>query len=218
MTKRKPLRFTELELLEVLDEAQGSLVKAAKLLTAYGRGTVTVQLLRAWVSRSDHAELGQAYDRAKSLATTRNAQAENSKLRRDNRALIQAVGTKEMFEDAVGQMLIDFPERGPVDYKSYLGNQAGTRMTVEILLSDLQIGKLSKTYNTEVAKKRLFEFGRMARFQIEQKISAGYRIEGIFLGLLGDIIESDKKHENSAKATDSTTAEQIYDAVSSIFE
>jgi hypothetical protein len=91
-------------------------------------------------------------------------------------------------------------------------------MTVELLLSDLQIGKLAPGYNTQIARKRLFEFGRATRFQIEQKASVGYRIERIVLGLLGDIIESDKKHKNSARATDTGTAEQIFDAQLALFE
>src|SRR5690606_9255608 len=48
--------------------------------------------------------------------------------------------------------------------------------------------------------------------------SVGDRIERIVLGMFGDIIESDKKHENSGRATDSSTAEQIYDAIEGLFE
>lgn len=218
MAKRKPMLFTEQEIIDALDESGGGLGKTAKYLTSLGRGEVTIQLLRAWISRFDHSDLGEAYDRAKTLAKARNAQAENNTLRRDNRALADALGSKEHFLDAVEQCAADIAERPPVDYKPFLGTQAGTPVTVELLLSDLQIGKLSSTYNTQVARRRLFEYARTALFQIEQKASAGYRIERIVLACLGDIIESDRKHENSGKATDSTSAEQIYDAMSSIFE
>lgn len=218
MSKRKPMLFSEQELIDALDETGGGLGKTARYLTGLGRGEVTVQLLRAWIARFDHSDLGEAYDRAKSLASLRNAQAENSKLRKDVRSLADSVGTREAFIDAVEQITIDLEQRSPVDYKPFLGTQAGTPVTVELLLSDLQIGKLSSTYNTKVARLRLFEYARAAMFQIEQKAVAGYRIERIVLGLLGDIVESDRKHENSQKATDSTTAEQIYDAMSAIFE
>ena len=218
MAKRKPELFNPKELITALEEANGSLARAAKALTLQGRGEVTVQLLRSWVSRYDHTELGEAFDRAKTLATARNVQANNNSLRRENRALAEAIGDKEALLDALAQMANDIEVRPPVDVKSFIGTQAGRPMTVELLLSDLQIGKLSSTYNTQVARKRLFEYTRSALFQIEQKKNAGYRIERIALGLLGDIIESDKKHENSGKATDSTTAEQLYDALSGIFE
>ncbi|ATI16329.1 exonuclease [Caulobacter phage Lullwater] len=91
-------------------------------------------------------------------------------------------------------------------------------MTVELLLSDLQIGKLGPGYNTQVARKRLYEYGRAACFKIEQQQSLGYRVERIVLAIIGDIIESDKKHKNSARATDTGTAEQIYDALEGLFE
>lgn len=218
MTKRKAELFTEQQLIDALRANGNSLPKAAKYLSVLAGKAVTVQLLRQWISRSDHSDLGEKFDRAKELVRVRNAQTEAAKLRRDNRALVGKVGTKEAILDAMAQMAMDFPERPPVDYRKFLGAQAGTSLTVELLLSDLQIGKLSSTYNTQVARRRLFEYGRTALFQIEQKAAAGYRIERIVLGLLGDIIESDKKHENSAKATDSTTSEQLYDALAGIFE
>lgn len=218
MAKRKPMLFTEQELIDALDEHGPGLGKTAKALSLLGRGEVTIQLLRAWISRLDHTDLGEAYDRAKTLAKVRNAQAENNTLRKDNRSLADALGGRQAFIDAIEQVTLDLPEREPVDLAAFLGTQAGTPVTVELLLSDLQIGKLSSSYNTQVARLRLFEYARSALFQIEQKASAGYRIERIVLGLLGDIIESDKKHENSGKATDSTSAEQIFDAMQGIFE
>jgi hypothetical protein len=90
-------------------------------------------------------------------------------------------------------------------------------MTVELLFSDLQIGKLSPGYNTAVAKARMKEYTRAALFKMEQAAAAGYRIERIVLGVIGDIIESDKKHKNSARATDTGTAEQIWDATEGLF-
>lgn len=218
MTKPKPLLFTPEQLIAALNLNDGSIPKTAKYLSASGTNKVTVQLLRSWISQFDHTALGEEFDRAKELVRSRNAQTENSRLRRDAKALIAAVGTKQAMLDALSQMAAEFPSRPPVDYKAFQGAQAGTPITVELLLSDLQIGKLSQSYNTEIARRRLFEYARVALFQIEQKAAAGYRIERIVLGLLGDIIESDKKHENSAKATDTSTSEQLYDAISSIFE
>jgi len=213
--------YTQEEVFAAYKEAHGNLTGAAKLLTAHGRGDVSRQFVRSLITRYDSAELGGSLDRAAELVRTRNAQASNNTLRRDNRQLIEAVGTKESFFDAIDFMLTQKGPRrkrwaGPT--APFVGAQAGTPMTVELLLSDLQIGKLSSTYNSQVALARLREYARVALFQIEQKRQAGYRIEKIVLALIGDIIESDKKHENSGKATDSTTAEQIYDATTGIFE
>lgn len=182
-----------------------------------GRTEVSHQQLRRWVNEMDSGDF-YGYDRAKEVARSRNAQVENNKLRKDIRALVEQVGTKEAFIDAAERMVAELPARPPVNFRAFTGGQVGTPVTVELLLSDLQIGKLAPGYNTLVARKRLFEFGRAAMFQIEQKASVGYRVERIVLALLGDIIESDKKHKNSARATDTGTAEQIFDAISAIFE
>lgn len=194
-----------------------TLTGAVKALNRLGGEPVTIQWLRAFLTRVDSSELPDP-SRAKEVVRSRNFQTENVRLRKDVKALSEAVGDREAFIDAMTRIVDELPERPPVDFRSYGGGQAGTPITVEILLSDLQIGKLSPGYDTNIARKRLFEFGRAALFQIEQKAAVGYRIERIVLGLLGDIIESDMKHSNSGRATDSSTSEQLFDAQQGLFE
>jgi hypothetical protein len=195
-----------------------TIARAAKELGRKGKGEVKVQELREWLTQMDSTLLADGFDRAKELTRSRNSQVENNKLRKDVRVLVDQLGSKQGFLDALAELADDIPLRPPVDHTAFIGAQAGHAVTVELLLSDLQIGKLSPGYNTLVARKRLFEFGRAALFQIEQKVTAGYRVERIVLGMLGDIIESDKKHANSARATDTGTSEQIFDSISGIFE
>ncbi|UCR81413.1 metallo-dependent phosphatase [Brevundimonas phage AA] len=207
------------EILAVLPgKSHGSVSKAARLLREQGYTHVTPQLLRLLIAQMDQSQLPGEYDRATELVSSRNAKTTNTKLRRDLAAMTEAVGTKEALFDSLSSVVDDLNSRPPIDFKPFIGGQVGRPMTVELLLSDLQIGKLQPGYNTQVARKRLYEFGRAALFQIEQKASVGYRIEKIVLGLLGDIIESDKKHKNSARATDTGTAEQMHDAMVAIFE
>jgi len=194
-----------------------TLSNAVKVLNRMGGEPVTIQWLRAFLTRVDSSELPDP-SRAKEVVRSRNFQTENARLRKDVKALSEAVGGRDAFLDAMERIVDELPERPPVDFRKYGGAQAGTPITVELLLSDLQIGKLSPGYDTNVARKRLFEFGRAALFQIEQKASVGYRIEKIVLGLLGDIIESDMKHSNSGRATDSSTSEQLFDAQQGLFE
>lgn len=197
----------------------GSISKCARLLREAGftdgnGADITPQYVRLRLAQADQA--GE-YDRASELVSSRNAKSSNLKLRQDLAALVARVGTQEAFFDAVASIVDAMPAREPVDYKPFLGGQVGRPMTVEALFSDLQIGKLQPGYDTHVARKRMYEYGRALMFQIEQKASVGYRIERILLALCGDIIESDKKHKNSARATDTGTAEQIYDAIDGIW-
>lgn len=90
-------------------------------------------------------------------------------------------------------------------------------MTVELLLSDLQIGKIMTDFSSEVARKRLREYSRAAILKIQQHIESGYRVERIVLAMLGDIIESSKKHLDSARATDCSTTDQIKKGFEFIF-
>lgn len=211
------MTFPDLE--EITNALEGrTLAKAAKVLRERGYPGVTVQWLKLTLNQADYTHLGHEYDKASTLVKTRNAQSTALTLRRENRVLTEALGTKDDFLNAVEQFASEMNSREPVNFREYIGVQAGTPMTVELLLSDLQIGKLAPGYNTLIARKRLFEYARAAMFQIEQKIALGYRIERIILALVGDIIESDKKHKNSARATDTGTAEQIYDAIEGLFE
>jgi len=200
-----------------MNDNEGSVTKAARALSQLGRGIVNHQFVRRMVDRMDPTEFTDALHRAQQIARNRTVSVENSKLRRDVTALADAVGIKEAFLDAAEAVVEALNDREPVSFTGMLGG-SGTALQVEILLSDLQIGKLSPGYNTLVARKRLFEMGRAVLFQIKQKADAGYAIEGITLAMLGDIIESDKKHKNSARATDTGTAEQIFDATVGIFE
>lgn len=208
------------EVMTAVNNNPKSITKAVKELNELGGGreAVTAQWLRQYIGRLDNTEVSGVYDRAREVVRSRNAMAENTRLRKDVKALSEAVGDREGFLDAIRQLAEDLPTRPPIDFRKYIGGQAGTPVTVEVLLSDLQIGKVGPGYNTQVARKRLFEFGRASLFQIEQKAALGYRVERIVLALLGDIIESDKKHKNSARATDTGTAEQLFDAQQGLLE
>jgi hypothetical protein len=218
MTMILPELRTYDEVMTAVNNNPKSLTKAVKELNKLGGGRVTIQWLRQYLGRLDNEEVGGTYDRAREVVRSRNAMAENTRLRKDVKALSEAVGDRDAFLDALARLADELPDRPPINFKDYIGSVEGVPVTVEVLLSDLQIGKLSPGYNTNVARKRLFELGRAACFQIEQKITAGYCVERIVLGLLGDIIESDKKHKNSARATDSSTSEQMFDAQQGLLE
>ncbi|MCP4987430.1 MAG: hypothetical protein GY928_15645 [Colwellia sp.] len=90
---------------------------------------------------------------------------------------------------------------------------SSTKRTVEILFSDLQIGKCSEYYNTKVAKKALAYYG-----QEVLKTVQGVRPEHIVFASLGDIVEDHLKHGvQSAISTDTGLAEQMADAIEHVW-
>lgn len=147
----------------------------------------------------------------------RRYQTENNRIRRQLREVTDAqVGMAE-FMDGVEAAIskcskIKFP-------KAVVARKTkGTRCTAELLFSDLQIGKLSGDYATGVAIRRVKGWTKAVIGEIYSKQMAGHVVERIVFVLLGDIIESDKKHRNSARATDSGTATQIADAIEIIYK
>ncbi|NUX98770.1 hypothetical protein G5S42_03230 [Paraburkholderia sp. JPY169] len=209
--------FTDKDIQDAYAEAAGRMAKTASILTDLGRGAVSPQLARYWVSKLDSTELPVEQDRIKELASLRNTRTENNRLRRALDASLAQLGDTQAFLDGVADAVRTLNKTRRQVTKPVKFNPAGTPLTVEVLVSDLQIGKLSGTYNSDIAMKRLKAFGEALVFQIRQKIAAGYNVERIILAIIGDIIESDKKHDNSARATDTGTAQQIHDATVGIF-
>ena len=209
--------FTTEEIAKAYRQSGNSYVKTARILTALGRGTVYRQIARNWVLSLDDTELPEEATLAQQSIKARNQQATASALRQELKALHSHIEANDMTLGAIEEAATALAARTPLEVEE-ASPVDGTPCTVELLLSDLQIGKLGAQYDTPTARARLFEYGRAARFQINQKRIAGYNVERIVLAILGDIIESDKKHKNSARATDSGTADQMRDAMEAIYE
>ena len=146
----------------------------------------------------------------------RRYQNENNRVRRQLREVTDAQFGMADFLEGVELAVkkctkLKFP-------KVVSSRRKGTRCTAELLFSDLQIGKLSGDFSTAVAKARVKEYTKAVIGEIADKQRAGHVVERVVLALLGDIIESDKKHKNSARATDSGTATQVADAIEIIFK
>lgn len=92
------------------------------------------------------------------------------------------------------------------------------KATVELLFSDLQIGKVGEHYNTLKAKQALALYGDEVLKYIDRQ-SNDYDIERIIFASLGDIVEDHMKHGvQSAMATDTGLAEQMSDAITGIWQ
>lgn len=227
MTRQTRKNFTVKEITSALAEANGHITRAAKLLSSLGKGEVSRQLLSHWLHTLDEHDTLEdieegvtdqlSFDIAHAKVVTKATTLANTNamLRKENKALANRV----LFEDALLREIAErigciklvppSPLPQPVN---------GTRTTAELLLSDWQIGKLSPDYNTDIALRRLKVLCQSALFQIKQKVLAGYVVERCVIAMIGDIIESDKKHPNSGRATDIGTAEQTATAITALFE
>ncbi len=209
--------FTNAQLGEAMELADGNLTVAARLLNEFHgpESKVTRQNLQTWINQEaavdpvggETAELMDTADLNRKLRLQMN---NNNALRRQVRNLTDAQNTNgevlDMIEDAVMNSVLvaeDFA------WPDVVMETNGRCITIELLFSDLQIGKLMDDFDSEVAARRVDEWVSVVLTRISQYQVQGYKIEKIVLGVLGDIIESDKKHINSGRACDIGTADQL---------
>lgn len=216
-------QFTANEIGRAYQDADGNMTRAAKALTALGRGEVSRQLLAYWIASSEEVitvggtDVAYDQDLARTEIQRVNAAKRASSTARTNKVLVEALLDQEELLNAIRgtvASLCDNTVKPPILIQH---SPHGTPLTVELLLSDWQIGKLSPDYNSEVAIKRIKAYTGAALFQIKQKQLSGYHIDEIRLCLLGDIIESDKKHLDSGRACDIGTSEQAAKAIDALY-
>ena len=143
----------------------------------------------------------------------RAAQKANTQLRKIQREVFDTTPDHNSFLDKLEQKINGLSYsvvKSPV-----ITPTNGAKATLEILFSDMQIGKLCADYNTSVAKERVKKF----RTGIEGVlVKPEYNFERIILASIGDIVEDHMKHGvGSASACDTGLAEQMANAIEIIW-
>src|SRR3990167_6328553 len=121
----------------------------------------------------------------------RAAQKSNNQLRKVQRELFDSeVDTEPFFKRM--QNVVDGINKEP--YSAYVCKAFNAPYavvgTLEILFSDMQIGKLCADYNTDAAKQRMVRFSNDIQDIIN---TTPYKIERIIVASLGDIVEDHLK-------------------------
>ena len=214
----KRSEWDQAEINVALASAGGNLAGAAKLMNEIrgDRWKVTRQNLQTWINTDEDADAHDMIDTAEVLRKNRNLTNTNNQLRREQRHMLDATLAKQATLQAIGQACAAAAPTWPKPFISAPVN--GRAVTIELLFSDIQIGKLMNDYDTEVALKRADEYVRVAQQRIEAYGAQGFSVEKIVLAVLGDIIESDKKHSNSGRACDIGTADQVKVGIEVLFQ
>ncbi len=164
----------------------------------------------------DVIDSSEDLDYVKVSRQLRLQQKNNNQIRRQNRALSDLL-------DDIGDMLEGVrlatnsfnPSKSVIPiYRPHVKSESAT---LEILFSDLQIGKVSRYYNTDVAKKAVREYlmGILSTLKARESV---YKVERIVFAMVGDIVEDHLKHGvGSSISTDTGLAEQMQDAIDSIW-
>jgi hypothetical protein len=100
----------------------------------------------------------------------------------------------------------------------YRPSVKATPSTLEVLISDLQIGKLTRHYNTKTCLEAVEQYGLDLMEEIASK-EGKFKLERVVLELLGDLVEDNEKHGvQSAISTDCGMSEQIQLATTALWD
>ena len=216
----KRTEWDDSEIRNYVEGAKGHLATAARDMNADypDRDAVSRQNLQTWINFDFEYddEINEDIDKAEIMRVNRNLTNANNRLRREARANLDAALTKVDVLQAIGQAVAAAEPCWPRPFLEPAPD--GRPITIELLFSDLQIGKLMDGYNSEVAERRVDEWIEVATNRMASYEFQGYKIEKIILAVLGDVIESDKKHANSGRGCDIGTADQMKRSIDILFQ
>ena len=144
----------------------------------------------------------------------RTAQRTNNQLRKIQRDLFDSEGAKEYDFESVMRDVVKglIPVMGDTTPLTLVTPKKAR--TVEILFSDLQIGKITEHYNTEVAIRALKYYGAEVLKKVKQ-----VNPERIIFTALGDNCEDNMKHNiQSAISTDTSNAQQLTNCIREVWK
>lgn len=182
---------------------------AVEFKKKYGVKITKDQARHVAVTYGPDEEFSAQYD-GKMLLSARRSQNAARVANKSVREVADLALTQEAALDAVREAVKGIKKGKSPIFKARK-NAKGKKMSVELLLSDWQIGKTMKGYDSEIAIRRLREYTGAAINEVKRRLDQGYNVEKIVLVMLGDIIESAEKavQKNSARSVDSSTAEQL---------
>ena len=218
----KRIEWTDERIRDYVEHAGGHLATAAKNMNNDfpERDKVTRQNLQTWINYDFeyNDEINQDIDKAEIMRVNRNLTNANNRLRREARANLDATIAKvdvlQGIAQAVTSLDMDYTPPTRDEYDVF---HDGRDITIELLFSDLQIGKLMDGYDSDVADRRVDEWISVVCARIASYELQGYYVEKIILAVLGDVIESDKKHLNSGRGCDIGTADQMKRSIDILF-
>lgn len=199
----------DLWITQAMDATDGNITAAAKWINDnyFPEHKVTRQNLHWWIDERDMKVPQEQADHNDLLRTNRRLTLSNNKLRREARHNLDCADGFDNVMASIEEAIRDFDPPAPPVYPP--ADIEGKSITIELLFSDIQIGKLMDDYDSNVARRRLDEWLQVVVQRIYSYRNNGYAIEKIVFACLGDIIESDKKHDNSGRACDIGTADQL---------
>lgn len=150
----------------------------------------------------------------KDTARTRKANAFNAK---DLKTVIEDWNNREDILDAIAGAAKSISKITATPLKLPKPGKSAKGMTLELLISDVHVGKLTKTFNHEVLKRRLRQLAETTIKEM-QRAAEHYKIDRVILAFMGDLIESATMHGvESARQCEFGNSQQVEEALKQMF-
>lgn len=190
------IQFTDGQIKEILAcKASGmKYVKIAnKMQKQYGVETNPDQIRYICRKYKHLLEVGDVVADIKILKENARVKRNNSHKAKENKTILEALNNQEDLLSCLKRLVkdINFPVLPkPVKRKKDKGKKG---MTLELMLTDLHIGKKTDTFDLEVARQRLRDYIAVVHDEID-RYSYFYNMDEIVVFLGGDIIENSIMH------------------------
>lgn len=151
----------------------------------------------------------------KDTARTRKANSLNAK---DNKTILELWENREDYLDAIKGAVKGINKQSVKPLLLPRPGKGNKGMTLELLISDVHVGKLTNTFNHEVLKRRLKQ---VADTTIKEMIRASehYKIDRIILAFIGDLIESATMHGvESSRGCEFGNSKQVQEAITQMYQ
>lgn len=173
-------------------------------------------LKKAYSRFRDRLDTPSEYVRLlRQTASTRKNNSLNSK---DLRTMVQEWENHDNILDAIkgaAKELNKLPASKVKVSNKY--NKNKKKMTLELLISDVHVGKLTKDFNHEVLKRRLSQIATVTIKEME-RAAEHYKIDRVILAFIGDLIESATMHgTESSKGCEFGNSRQIQECLTQLF-
>lgn len=212
-------KFTDAEIAYISSLKEDADLSWAEIAEKYNKKFKKEKSLEAvkkgYQRNRDRAEGPSEYARLfRDVARTKKANSLNSK---DLRTIVEEWEKREDILDAIKGAAKEVRQFTVKPVKLPRPGKGKKGMTLELLISDVHVGKLTKTFNHEVLKRRLKQIADTTVKEM-QRAAEHYNIDRLILAFIGDLIESATMHgTESTRGCEFGNSRQIQEALTQIF-
>jgi len=181
----------------------------------YGIDVTVHGVRKAYARNKDRFSVAKDKVAIEILKETARTKRANSHVMQRNKFIVEALVGQDDLKDQIQDLVDSLAKHKPI--KRAKPDTRKPSLTVEMLVSDVHVGKKTDTFNLEVCRQRLRLFTQVTLTDIARK-SAHYSVDRIVVAILGDLIENALMHgKESMAGCEFDNAEQVRWAIELLY-